>query len=323
MIDSISPFFVVGCPRSGTSLFRDMLRVHPRLTIPPESHFIPKLYRVHGDPHSNREATRLATTILKLYWLRKWELDLDPVSLCDCRTYSEVVGRIFEYWAQRERKPRWGDKTPQYAAEIPILRTIFPNCQIIHCIRDGRDVARSFCRTSFGPANVYIAARYWRWLVEAGRSAGAKLSDDEYLEVNYEKLLCEPETTMARVWEFLGEQPVEGELRPNPIKAEPPAAGRLPKNELVTTNFGRWKEEMSLSDRVIFESIAGELLGELGYETEGCARTISLKEAIAWRAHNALRVLPRRLISRHTRRQITNAYLYNRERLKYFLRPFG
>jgi hypothetical protein len=45
-----SPIFIVGCPRSGTTLWRDLLRSHPRLTFPAEFHFIPELYRVYGDP---------------------------------------------------------------------------------------------------------------------------------------------------------------------------------------------------------------------------------------------------------------------------------
>ncbi|MBM3791558.1 MAG: sulfotransferase, partial [Acidobacteria bacterium] len=40
MVES-APFFIVGCPRSGTSLLRDLLRSHRRISIPGESHFIP------------------------------------------------------------------------------------------------------------------------------------------------------------------------------------------------------------------------------------------------------------------------------------------
>ncbi len=42
------PVFVVGCPRSGTTLLRLMLDAHPSLAIPPESHFIPGVYRVRS-----------------------------------------------------------------------------------------------------------------------------------------------------------------------------------------------------------------------------------------------------------------------------------
>ena len=41
----VQPFFLVGVPRSGTTLLRLMLNMHSRLSIPPESHFIPQLAR--------------------------------------------------------------------------------------------------------------------------------------------------------------------------------------------------------------------------------------------------------------------------------------
>ncbi len=45
MVSSDSPIFIVGCSRSGTSLLRNLLRAHPHLTFPGESHFIPVFYK--------------------------------------------------------------------------------------------------------------------------------------------------------------------------------------------------------------------------------------------------------------------------------------
>ena len=45
MQSSDRPIFVVGCPRSGTTLFRVMLHAHPRIAIPPESKFLMPAYR--------------------------------------------------------------------------------------------------------------------------------------------------------------------------------------------------------------------------------------------------------------------------------------
>ena len=53
-----------------------------------------------------------------------------------------------------------------------------------------------------------------------------------------------------------------------------------------SSDQGKWKKEMPVGDRVIFESVAGDLLRELGYETEGLARPITSPEKIMWRVHN-------------------------------------
>ena len=128
-IDSDSPIFIVGCPRSGTTLLRDLLRSHPHLTFPGESHFIPAFYRGYGDPRNAAEARRLAARILRTRWVRRWRLELEPDSFSDCRSFREILCRMYEAWARRANKPRWGDKTPQHAAEIPLLLTLFPERQ--------------------------------------------------------------------------------------------------------------------------------------------------------------------------------------------------
>jgi hypothetical protein len=284
------PIFVVGCPRSGTSLLRNLLRAHPRLSLPPESNFIPAFYHRYGDPGSDEAATELATRILEAPLIQRWRIDLDPVTLRRCRTFRDVVTGVYAAWAAREGKPRWGDKTPQYALAIPTLCEIFPGCQIVHAIRDGRDVALSYARAPFGPGNLYVAALLWRHFVTAGRQAGAALPPQQYTEVRYEGLLAAPDATMARLFDFLGEAPVEGPVRPNPIRRGPAArrqsSAGYGASEVFSNNTGKWKKEMTARNRGLVESVCGELLRELGYEVEGLARPISSAEDLFWRVQN-------------------------------------
>src|SRR3954447_16470300 len=72
------PIFVVGCPRSGTTVLGDLLRSHSRLTFPRESCGLPGLYRTHGDPRSDREARRLAADFLGSHAVADWNLGLPP-----------------------------------------------------------------------------------------------------------------------------------------------------------------------------------------------------------------------------------------------------
>src|ERR1041384_5885979 len=111
---SDSPIFIVGCPRSATSLLRDLLRSHPRLTFPEESHFIPALYRAYGDPKNEREARALARRGPPARGLgggavRGWRWPLAPWVSAGDRSFARMVSRVYEGWAERQRKPRWGD----------------------------------------------------------------------------------------------------------------------------------------------------------------------------------------------------------------------
>lgn len=319
------PIFVVGCPRSGTGLFRNLLRSHPRLSFPPESHFIVRMYRKYGDPKNQAEVFALADTILKLSWIRNWKLDLTRESFTDCQSFRQVVSVLFETWAKREGKGRWGDKTPQYVSAIPTLLEIFPTGKFIHCYRDGRDVALSAQRSWFGPKNVYTAARWWRHSVETGRKAGMTLNDDQYLEVRYESLLTDTVTTMSRVCRFLGEPDLIGDIRPNPLGrvSDVPIAGvrkttRRPKNEIFVSNHGKWRQQMPIRDRAVFETLAGDLLETLGYEVEGRAREISALEKARWTTHGAFASSLARLNTRMLLPRLKNEWLFCRARPRSF-----
>lgn len=289
-----SPIFIVGCPRSGTSLLRALLRSHPNLAFPPrESHFIPKLFGAYGDPRTERQACKLAAIILNLHWIRSWDLSLQPSSFAHCRSYGQIVSGIFQAWARKENKPRWGDKTPEYVTEIPTLLEVFPSCKIIHIFRDGRDVALSWLRAPFGPENVFTAATTWKHLVSTGHRHGATLPAETYLRIRYETLLTHPKETMKRICAFLGEPFTDEVLKPEflernmyPVIFGKPVPLMVSKTEIVRSNLAKWKEAMSSSDRILFESVAGDLLTSLGYQTEGLTRRISSSEQFVWKVHH-------------------------------------
>ncbi len=288
-----SPIFIVGCPRSGTNLLRDLLRSHPHLAFPAESHFIPEFYKGYGDPQNERAARRLAARILSLHWVRAWDLQLDLSTFAGDRSYRQIVTRIYEEWARKQNKARWGDKTPHYVTKIQILLEIFPSGKIIHIYRDGRDVALSWLRVRFGPRNLFTAAQAWKRMVRTGRQAGATLPEDTYLEVRYETLLSHPAETMKYVCEFIGEPFTEAVLRPTatllPSRHRNLVGAprlRTVASEIISGNAMKWKKQMALSDRILFESVAGDLLQALGYETAGVTRRIAMPERVMWSAHN-------------------------------------
>jgi len=307
-----SPIFIVGCPRSGTKLIRDLLRSHPNITFPHESQFIPRLYRLYGDPVNEKEVVRLAGTILGIYWVRAFGLSQTASSFSQCRTYAEIVSGIFREWAAKEGKPRWGDKTPQYVTEIPTLIEIFPSCKIIHIYRDGRDVALSFMKLWFGPGNVFSAASAWKRMVTKGREDGGRAGPERYMEVRYETLLEDPREIMEEVCKFIGEPFCEAVLRPNFIESginlsKPGGYGT--KTEILSKNQGKWRNEMSAPDRAIFESVAGDLLGELGYETEGHGRRIAMHERLLWNIQDYYHFLEMRLKRRNINARIADELL--------------
>lgn len=225
--------------------------------------------------------------------VRRWGLELEPPDFASGRSFAEILGILYGEFARRDGRRRWGDKTPHYVADIPILARIFPRARILHIYRDGRDVALSWVDRRFGPRNLFSAAAAWRGLVGAGRRDGPPLRD-RYKEVRYETLLENPEQTMRAVCDFLEEPFVEDVLKPAERTymyawRQIEAGAFRPRTEVERDNGGKWRARMSKADRALFESTAGDLMVELGYPTEGLARSLPARRRAWWTVDNAVR----------------------------------
>jgi hypothetical protein len=270
--------FIVGSPRSGTTLLRAMFDSHSELAIPPESYFIVSLYRQLGDRQPlDRDA--FLTELEPHERFRLWGVTGDEVAAAFDRdspvTFADAIRSVYQLYAQRHGKSRYGDKTPQYSINVPLLAELFPEARFIHIIRDGRDVTLSLVDVRMGQGHVRQAALLWRARVHAARHAGAMLGPDRYREVRYEDLIDDAEgvliplcsfidldfePSMPRYFERIDEMP-------DPALGVRYRPGHHARLALAPTKGLRdWRSQMSPDDLAVFEANAGDLLSELGYE---------------------------------------------------------
>lgn len=284
------PLIVLGVSRSGTTMLRVILDRSPGIAIPDESFFVPLLARRHGrvDP------ARFLDDLARIPTLREWGLapaDVAPRLHRGMRT-GAAIAAVFEAYADREGKPRWGDKTPMYMRHLGLLDDLFRDAQYVHLIRDGRDAALSFLelpegtftRTWAHPASPRAFACEWLVEVEAARALGARIGEQRYLELRYEELVAEPETVVAAICAFAS-LPFEPAMIDYVGRTE--VARKLHQQRLAqppTVGVRDWRDDMSGEDVRGFEGIAGDLLGELGYERRfsGPAHSASARAAIGW-----------------------------------------
>jgi hypothetical protein len=262
------PFFVVGCPRSGTTLVRTILDGHSRLSIPPESHFVLALSR------RGRRGTATLDDILAHPEFAAWGADEQTlrrsVERAAPANYPELVSAVFEWYAESQGKPRWGDKTPGYVSYLPQLLRMFPDAQFVHLLRDGREVVASLSEQAWGPKRPVIGALWWRRKVSAGRRAGHRLGADRYLELRLEDLIADPETKVNEVCAFLGE-----EFEPDMLDFPARARSLFAEDDTVTarvreplvTGVRNWREGMSVREQRAVEALCHRQLARLGYET--------------------------------------------------------
>lgn len=262
------PFFVVGCPRSGTTLVRTILDGHSRLSIPPESHFVVALAR-HG-----RRGAVTVDDIIAHPEFKAWNADAEAlrhwVDRVAPTNYRELVSAVFDWYAVSHGKHRWGDKTPGYVSYLPQLLSVFPDAQFVHVLRDGRDVVASLSEQVWGPEKPAIGALWWRRKVSAGRRAGARMGTDRYIELKLEDLIVDPETRVRELCDFLGEQ-FEPNMLEFPTRArtlfaeDDKVAARV--REPLTSGLRDWRSGMSVREQRAVEALCHRQLVRLGYDT--------------------------------------------------------
>jgi Sulfotransferase family len=275
-VSSDRPIFVVGCPRSGTTMLQLMLHAHARIAIPPESRFVLTAYRrrhLWGDLRDENRRRALAE------WIVATE-NFGDLGLDHGRTVASIVaapptlgsalGTVFRLYAQRFGKPRWGDKRPAYLRHLPELRRLFPDAQIINIVRDGRDCVASLKETPWSPAEFGRLVDFWARSADASLRALRTYGPDVYHQVRYEDLVADPERHLRRLCEFLGEEydPAMAEPSRQAAVAVPPyKTWHTRTHQAVTTSRVRsWQERLSAEEIARCESVFGPRLQRFGYE---------------------------------------------------------
>jgi Sulfotransferase family len=286
--------FVVGSPRSGTTLLRFMLDAHSLLAIPPETGFVPAVAELACSGEAGEASIDKFLEIVTSFppdaatWIdfelaiEEFRIELRKLSPF---TLTEGLRCFYRMYARRFGKPRYGDKTPTYCCWLPLIERLLPEAAFIHVIRDGRDAALSLRQMWFAPGNdMKVLAEFWRDNVLAGRKGGQQVK--RYVEVRYERLIHHTAAELRRICEFLQlpyESTMERYFERAPQRlAEHRARVRKDGSVIVTHEqrlwqqrgttvppdvgrIGKWRLEMTDNEQRVFREAAGSLLDELGY----------------------------------------------------------
>lgn len=283
MQSSDRPIFVVGCPRSGTTLFRVMLHAHPRIAIPPESKFLMPAYRRRNrfqDLQLRENRQLLAEWITQRQDNGFPDLQLDPDTVASeivdgPPTLGSAMGIVFRAYAQKFGKDRWGDKRPSYYGFVDELDHLFPDAQFIHVIRDGRAAVASIKRkTDLPPKGDSLKSMAtWIQAIDACRRSGKKLGPDRYFEVRYEDIIDDPEREMRAVCAFLGEEFHPDMCAPEQIAADVTPANWSHQKQILRgvndKSVELWRQQLEPWEVATLERAAGGRLRSLGYELSG------------------------------------------------------
>ncbi len=272
-----NPVFLLGAPRSGTSLTYSVLLVSGQFPVyKAETHLLDVCKPLYGDIADSRNRKRFLKDWVVSSQFRRSGLDAaDFMQRADrpFRHYGEFLRWFMEEVARAQGKARWLEKTPGHIFEAKNLLDWFPDARFLHVVRDGRDVALSLRNKGWlssrrgGSLNQLVsAARLWYRAISFGRWLQRE-AGERYLEFRYEDLVQRREETLQQINRFLGIELTfaqidargEGALRGGNTTYQRKMTG------LSSEGCYRWKKVMSPLEQQVITHCLRDALEERGY----------------------------------------------------------
>lgn len=265
----ITPIFVVGCQRSGSTLLGAMLGSGKRMIATPESQFVADL--MPHDPRQIMELGRAIDAITAHPRFKLWNFSIGDLRPAGYGTFMDAVNWLVRTYGARSGRmdiDYWVEHQPGNVRHMRALAEACPDARFVHIVRDGRAVANSLLKVDWGPNSISSAAHFWSQRVAMGMALRDCLPHNRWARVRYEDLLAQPDEELRRICATL-ELPFDDAMIAARGYHVPPSTRKqhhLVGQALAPQRIDAWQQELSQRQVEIFEAHVGPLITYLGYQ---------------------------------------------------------
>jgi len=281
--------FIIGNPRSGTSLFRMLIGSHSSIIVPPECGFIQWWYIRYKDwnVENSKSDEAVFTFVSDLKTSKKietWDLNYDALKELIKKklptSYKELTSLvIFQYGLQKGKRAKFlGDKNNYYIEHLELLKTIYPKAKFLVIIRDPRDVVCSYLKVNSlktdskykpkFPNNISEITLDWvennTKILQFLNSIDAK----NYAIIKYEELLIQPQIELQKCTQVLG-LPFENQMldyyQNNMEPSELLDWKKKTNQQIDKSNTNKYLEQLSSDEILEINTISKDLMNTFNY----------------------------------------------------------
>lgn len=275
-------FFIIGRPRSGTTLLRTMFDAHPNVCIPLEHSNLIHLQFKFGKTLSwNKKELELLFNEFNSYYIRKhWKYDgktlrenlLETDENIDFQSLIKIIYSHYQSAFPKKELKYFADKSPINSLYLlKLYKNSFNEAKYIYLCRDPRDSILSMLKLEsklFSPS-IVILANAWKQSVKQYFTLN-KIADKQVYFIKYESLINNSEKELRQICDFLGIEYVEEMKEYHAAKHNysEKFINKLHKKLFTApdkTNVNKWKTELSTAEIKKIEFHCGKYLNKCGY----------------------------------------------------------
>lgn len=284
-----NPIFIVGIPRSGTTLIASILSNHSQLDCGPETQFFRQLPSNTKDILNENNWPKSATELVCSLTNGSSDVVVHKdfeFSKKEIYTYlankvpsiNAMLESLTQFHASKYDKNRWIEKSPSHLLHIDKIIKFYPSSPILLITRDPRDVALSITEANkkysmyFAWAGDSFLENLVLWQTRERISHVSLSNLKNVISITYESLLSSPELTIKSICKNIGENFESAMLADlsnvKGIVTDDQKFGLHSKigQPIDSSKASLWKQKLSDEDKQLAEIICGEGLERRGYE---------------------------------------------------------